>query len=70
MTTGKTIALTRWTFVGKVMFLLFKMLSRLVIMEEFLPFSVKRKGRESIKKAPEISGAFFVERMRIELTTS
>ena len=31
MTTGKTIALTRWTFVGKAMFLLFNMLSRLVI---------------------------------------
>ena len=30
MTTGKTIALTRWTFVGKVMSLLFKMPSRLV----------------------------------------
>ena len=29
MTTGKTIALTRWTFVGKVMSLLFNMLSRL-----------------------------------------
>ena len=31
MTTGKTIALTRWTFVGKVMALLFNMLSRLII---------------------------------------
>ena len=31
MTTGKTIALTRWTFVGKVMYLLLNMLSRLVI---------------------------------------
>ena len=31
MTTGKTIALTRWTFVGKVMPLLFNMLSRLII---------------------------------------
>ena len=31
MTTGKTTALTRWTFVGKVMSLLFNMLSRLVI---------------------------------------
>ena len=31
MTTGKTLALTRWTFVGKVMSLLFNMLSRLVI---------------------------------------
>ena len=35
MTTGKTIALTRWTFVGKVMPLLLNMLSRLVIT--FLP---------------------------------
>ena len=35
MTTGKTIALTRWTFVGKVMPLLFNMPSRLVIT--FLP---------------------------------
>ena len=32
MTTGKTIALTRWTFVGKIMSLLFNMLSRLVII--------------------------------------
>ena len=35
MTTGKTVTLTRWTFVGKVMSLLFNMLSRLVIT--FLP---------------------------------
>ena len=37
MTTGKTIALIRWTFLGKVMSLLFNMLSRLVIT--FLPRS-------------------------------
>ena len=37
MTTGKTIALNRWTFVGKVLSLLFSMLSRLVIT--FLPRS-------------------------------
>ena len=37
ITTGKTIALTRWTFVGKVMSLLFNMLSKLVIT--FLPRS-------------------------------
>ena len=37
MTTGKAIALTRWTFVGKVMSLLLNMLSRLVIT--FLPRS-------------------------------
>ena len=37
MTTGKTIALTRWMFVGKVMSLLFNMLSRFVIA--FLPKS-------------------------------
>ena len=44
MTTGKTIALTRWTFVGKVMCLLFNILSRLVIaflptIESVMPFS-------------------------------
>ena len=38
MTTGKTITLTSWTFVGKVMSLLFNMLSRLFIT--FLPRSV------------------------------
>ena len=37
MTTGKIIALTRWTFVGKVMSLLFNTLSRFVIV--FLPRS-------------------------------
>ena len=37
MTTGKTIALTKWTFVGKVMSLFFHMLFRLVIT--FLPMS-------------------------------
>ena len=37
MTAGKTIALTRWTFVGKVMSLLFNKLSRLAIT--FLPSS-------------------------------
>ena len=37
MTTGKMMALTRWAFVGKVMSLLFNMLSRLVIA--FLPRS-------------------------------
>ena len=39
MTTGKTMALTRWTFVGTVMSLLFNMLSRLVIT--FLPRSMR-----------------------------
>ena len=37
LTTGKTIALTRWTFVGKVMSLFFNTLSRFVIA--FLPRS-------------------------------
>ena len=39
MTTGETIALTRWTFVDKVMSLLLKMLSRFVI--DFLPRSTR-----------------------------
>ena len=42
MTTGKTIALTRQTFVGKVMSLLLNILSRLVIT--FLPRSTKSRG--------------------------
>ena len=37
MTTRKTVSLTRWTFVGKVMSLLFNMMSRLVVT--FLPRS-------------------------------
>ena len=49
MTTGRTIALTRWTFVGKVMSLLFNMLSRLVIA--FLPRN-KRFFSSSEKTAP------------------
>ena len=43
MTTGKTIALPRWTFVGKVMSLFLNMLSRLVIT--FLPRSKRLSGR-------------------------
>ena len=40
MTTGKTIALTRGTFVGKVMSLLFNMLSRLVILKNRHYFAI------------------------------
>ena len=48
MTTGKTIALTRWTFVGQVMSLLFNMLSRLVIT--FLPRSKRLLGESKSTK--------------------
>ena len=51
MTTGKTIALTRWTFVGKVMSLLFNMLSKLVIT--FLPRS-KRLLISWFQSPPEV----------------
>ena len=46
MTTGKNIALTRWTFVGKVMSLLFNMLSRLVItfLQEQMSFNFMGAG--------------------------
>ena len=40
MTTGRTIALTRWTFVGKVMSLLFNMLSRFVLIPLAFPHSL------------------------------
>ena len=48
MTTGKTIALTRWTFVGQVMSLLFNMLSRVVIT--FLPRSKRLKLWKILKE--------------------
>ena len=54
MTTGKTKALTRWTFVGKVMSLLFHMLSRLVIT--FLP----RSKRLLISRLQSPSTAIYV----------
>ena len=43
MTTGKTIALTRQTFVGKFMFLLFNMLSRLVTADGDCSHEIKRR---------------------------
>ena len=60
MTTGKTTALIRWTFVGKVMSLLFNMLSRLVIT--FLPrskhllISVTVKKIYSYRATPVLGG--------------
>ena len=45
MTTGKTKALTRWTFVGKVMSLLFSMLSRLVWRRQWQPTPVLLLGK-------------------------
>ena len=53
MTTGKTIALTRRTFVGKVMSLLFNMLSRLVIT--FLP---RRKENQDHRKSGSVIKKF------------
>ena len=54
MTTGKTIPLTRWTFVGKMMSLLFNMLSRFVIA--FLPGSkhLLRIYRKTVQKKKNI----------------
>ena len=61
MTTGKTIALIRWTFVGKVMCLLFNMLFKLVIT--FLPrgkcllISWLQSPSEVILEPPKINSA-------------
>ena len=49
MSTGKTIALTRWSFVGKVIFLLFNMLYRLAIA--FLPRSSSVQFSNSVKSS-------------------
>ena len=54
MTTGKTIALARWTFVGKVMSLLFNMLSKLVIT--FLPRSKCHAGLDEGQAGIKIAG--------------
>ena len=62
MTTGKTIALTRWTFVDKVMSLLLNMLSRLVIT--FLP----RSKRLLISWLPSPS-AVILESPKIKFVT-
>ena len=62
VTTGKTIALTRWTFVDKVMSLLFNMLSRLVIT--FLP-----KSKRLLISWLESPSAVIMEPPKIKLTT-
>ena len=64
MTTRKTIALTIRTFVGKVMFLLLNMLSRLVIT--FLPrvnsFSVPNDALTDVDYSPEFKRCLLLER--------
>ena len=50
MTTGKTVALTRWTFVGKVMSLLFNMLSR--ALKKYLP---EAKGKVQTSLWPRLN---------------
>ena len=63
MTTGKTIALTRWTLVGKVMSLLFNMLSRLVITclprSKRLFISWLQSPSAVILEPPKIKSALF-----------
>ena len=62
MTTGKTIALPRWTFVGKVMSLLFNMLSRLVIT--FLP-----RSKRLLISWPQSPSAVILEPKKIKSVT-
>ena len=62
--TGKTIALTRWTFVGKIMSLLFHMLSRLVIA--FLP----RSKRLLISWLQSLSAVILEPKRRKSVTVS
>ena len=62
MTTGKNIALTRWTFVGKVMPLLLNMLSRLVIT--FLP-----RSKRLLISWPQSPSAVILEPPKIKSDT-
>ena len=64
MTTGKTIALTRWTFVGKVMSLLLNMLSRLVIT--FLP----RSKRLNFMAAVTICSDFGAQKIKSDTVST
>ena len=68
MTTGKTIALTRWTFVGKVMSLLFNMLSRMVIT--FLPRSKRLLISRLQSPSSVILVALVVEKVKVKVTQS
>ena len=63
MTTGKPIALTRWIFVGKVMSLLFNVLSRLVIA--FLP----RSKCLLISQLQSLPSAVILEHKKIKSVT-
>ena len=71
MTSGKTIALTRWTFVGKAMSLLFNMLSRLVITflsrskQASFNFMAARRSDQSILK--EINPEYLLEGLVLKL---
>ena len=59
MTTGKTIALTRRTFVGKVMSLLFNMLSRWVItflLNLYAEYMLRNTGKEETQAGIKIAG--------------
>jgi len=60
MTAGKTIALTRWTFVGKIMSLLFHMLSRFLTV--FLPWSM---GSFNFKAEVTIHSAFGAQEIKV-----
>ena len=62
MTTGKTIALTIWTFVGKVMSLVFNVLSRLVIA--FLP-----RSKHLLISWPQSASAVILEPKKIKSFT-
>ena len=65
MTTGKTIALTRWTFVGKVISLLLNMLSGLIIT--FLPRS-KRLGTKKDRNGMDLTEAEDIKKRWQEYT--
>ena len=62
MTTGKTIGLARWTFVGKVLSLLFNMLSRFVIA--FLP-----RGKCLLISWPQLPSAVILDPKKIKSAT-
>ena len=65
MTTGKTIALTRRTFVGKVVSLLFNMMSKLCLSYDGHNFSSKGQASFNFMTAVTICGDFGAQKIKV-----
>ena len=70
MTTGKTIPLTRWTFVGKVMYLLLNMLSRTLPRRCQLHPFLRRDDHKCLQTLPDVPWGWGAQLLRMRTTWS